>query len=372
MARRRSNQEGSFYQRPDGLWIGRVSVDGKRRQFTGGTRAEAAKKLQQFVREPYDGTNQSLAEFLAYWLTDICKPRLKPRTYSSYSDLVRLHINPELGHVKLAKLTPHIIQRWQNAKLASHLSARTVLHAHSVLRTALNRAVKLSHIPRNPVTLIDPPKVVAVEITPLTPEQVATLLAATQGQRFGPLYAVLASTGLRLGESLALRWSDVDLDQGLLHVRHSLLRMPREPWVLAEPKSARSKRTVPLIGRACTALQAQRDRQSFERSAAGSKYREHGFVFAQPDGEPLTSAMVDHAWKRDLKAAGLPLGFRVHDLRHGCATYLLASGVAETVVMSYLGHTNLSTTRGYMHVRDTMLSNAAAKLESFLAASVAV
>ena len=370
MARRRSNQEGSFYQRPDGLWIGRVSVDGKRRQFTGKTRTEAAKKLAQFVREPYELSATSVGEYLQFWLNEICAPKLKPRTLDSYQGIVRLYIEPKLGKVKLSKLGASQILGWRNQLLKSHLSPRTVHHAYSVLRTALGRAVKLGLVPRNVVLLVDPPTVKDVEIEVMTPSQVQALLAAAQGARFDNLFAVLASTGLRLGEAQALRWCDVDLDQGLLRVQHTLYWPARQPWSLAEPKSVRSRRVVPLIGQARQALVAQRDRQVFERQAAGSKYVDADLVFATPFGSPVRSWGVEYDFKKALKAAGLPLSHHPHSLRHGAATFLLASGAAEATVMRFLGHTNIATTRGYSHVLDTMLASAALDLETFMASAV--
>lgn len=368
MAGRRSNGEGSYYQRADGLWVGRVSVDGRRRQFTGSTRAEAAKKLAAFVQQPYEMSNQAVGQYMSFWLDEVCAPKLKPRTLASYRDIVRLYIAPKLGKVKLSKLSAPQILTWRNDLLKTHLSPRTVHHAYSVLRTAMGRALKLGLVPRNVVLLVDPPTVKDVEVEVMTPVEVQALLA--QGGRFGNLFAVLASTGLRLGEAQALRWCDLDVEQGLLRVQHTLFWPARQPWSLAEPKSLRSRRTVPLIGQARQALVAQKDRQVFDKSQAGSKYADHGLVFATPFGGPVRASTVEHDFKIALKAAGLPRSHHPHSLRHGAATYLLASGAAEATVMRFLGHSNLATTRGYSHVLDSMLANAALDLESFMASAV--
>jgi integrase len=241
-----------------------------------------------------------------------------------------------------------------------------------VLRVALNRAVKLQLVQRNVLLLADPPKVTTAEIYPLTPEQAASLLAAAQGNRHEHLYAMLVATGLRLGEAQALRWQDVDLPGGKLRVRHTLLWLgAREPWVLAEPKSERGKRVVPLIGPAAAALQAQRDRQAFERRMAGEVYADNGFVFTDPLGGPVSASSVDHDFKKLLRQAGLPTTHRVHDLRHSTATYLLGAGVPGRVVMDILGHSNMAMTHHYQNVLSGMLTEAATALEAWLAKPLA-
>jgi integrase len=171
VAKRRLNGDGSIYQRADGLWVGRVSIDGKLRQVSARTQTLASQKLQKLKQSPFDASTQTLGEFLADWLEEVCRPTLKPRTYASYADLVRLHIAPDLGHVKLAKLSAQHVQTWRNKKLASGRAPRTVLHMYAVLRTALNRAVKYELVQRNVALLVDPPTVKPADIHPLTPDR---------------------------------------------------------------------------------------------------------------------------------------------------------------------------------------------------------
>jgi integrase len=256
--------------------------------------------------------------------------------------------------------------------LARDLNPRTVLHAYAVLRVALNRAAKLQLVPRNPVLLVDPPKLATTEIHPLSPAQASQLLAAARGQRYEHLYALLAATGLRLGEAQSLRWQDINLAGGHLRVHHTLEWMHGRPWRLAEPKSARGRRVVPLIGPAVAALRAQREQQANDRRAVGADWQDHQFVFTNPVGEPVTASTVDKDFKRLLKLAGLPTNHRVHDLRHSTATYLLGAGVPERIVMEILGHSNLAMTHHYQHVLSGMLADAAARLEGWLTAPAQV
>jgi integrase len=240
-----------------------------------------------------------------------------------------------------------------------------------VLRAALNRATKLQLVQRNPVLLVDPPKDTTTEIHPLTPVEAGQLLAAGQGQRYEHRYALLVATGLWLGEAQALCWPDVDLESGHLRVRHTLEWLHGQPWRLAEPKSERGRRVVPLIGPALTALRAQHARQTVERAMVGADWQNNGFVFTNALGEPVTASTVDKDFKRLLKVSGLPTDHRVHDLRHSTATYLLGAGVPERVVMDILGHSNLAMTHHYQHVLSGMLVDAAARLERWLTTPVA-
>ena len=175
----------------------------------------------------------------------------------------------------------------------------------------------------------------------------------------------MLASGLRLGEALALRWRDADLDAKRIRVEHTLEHLRRHPWRLTEPKSASGRRTVPLIGPGVATLRSQRARIAALRLAAGPAWNDLDFVFPSAVGTPLDGPNVYHQFKKLLVRAGLPSSHRPHDLRHSTATYRLAAGVPARVVMELLGHSQISLTLNtYSHVLPAMLEDAAARLES--------
>jgi integrase len=372
---KRGNGEGSiYYQASRDRWAGAVTLgNGKRRVLYGKTRQDVAKKLAAALRDidqglPIPGGQLTVGKFLTDWLEQAARPKLKPSTYLSYAELIRLHLMPALGAHPLVKLTPQHVQAFQNERLAAGYSPRRVQMMHDVLRAALNRAMKWQLVSRNVAALVDPPRVPAADIHPLSPAEATRFLEAARGSRYEQLFALLLTTGLRLGEALALRWkSDIDLEQGrTLTVRHTLEWLPRRPWRLSEPKAASARRGVPLIAPSIAALRAQRARQLEERLCAPA-WEDHDLVFTNEVGQPVRQRNVHQAFKDLLVAAGLSRSHRPHDLRHSMATYLVAANVPERVVMEILGHSTLAMTQRYSHVLSPMVQDAAAKLEALWA-----
>ena len=372
---RRGNNEGSIYKRTDGRWAAAINLGWqagrrKRKTFYGETRRVVQEQLSAALRAQQQGLpmvseRQTVELFLDRWLSDSVEPRLKPRTYQSYAEIVRLHLSPSLGRIRLAKLTPQQVQRLINEKLSDGLSPRRVQYIHAVLRCALGQAEKWGLVPRNVAKLADAPHVPRFEIRPLTSEQAQEFLAAVKGDRLEAVYAVALAVGLRKGEALGLRWDDIDLETGTIAVRHSLQRIDKK-LQLVEPKSARSRRTLALPSVLQTALRAHRARQLEERLRAGSTWQETGFVFTTPIGMPLDGANVSRAFHRALEAAGLPRQ-RFHDLRHAAASLMLAQGVPARVVMEALGHSQISLTMNlYSHVVPALLQDAADKMDAAL------
>lgn len=375
-ARGRGAGEGSIYQRDsDGLWVASVSLgykDGKRNRKTiyGKTRREVSEKLKVVLREAQQGLpvkteRQTVGQFLERWLEDVVRPSVRPRTYQSYRQLVRLYIDPSLGRHQLTKLEPQHVQAMMNERLASGLSPRTVNYLRAILRRALGQAVKWGTLPRNVATLVDPVRGKAAEITPFTLPQARQFLAAASGDRLEALYAVAVALGLRQGEALGLRWQDVDLSAGTLTVRYALQRLDGT-LQLVEPKTEQSRRAMTLPPTVLTALKAHRDRQAFERAAAGAAWQDTSLVFTTTIGTPMDARNVVRRFHAMLATAGLPR-MRFHDLRHTAATILLAQGVSQRAVMELLGHTQLSTTMRYMHLLPNTRSEAAALMDAALA-----
>jgi integrase len=175
----------------------------------------------------------------------------------------------------------------------------------------------------------------------------------------------MLATGLRVGEALALRRTDIDLELCTVRVRYTLERLTASPWRQVEPKSTSSRRSLPLIGPAVTTLKGQQMLITEMRGRLPEGvWHDLDFVFPAANGEPLDGMNVLHEFKKLLKRAGLPTTYRVHDLRHSTATYLLAAGAPVRTAMEFLGHSQISMTMRYQHVLPAMLGEAATRLEA--------
>lgn len=387
MARsKRGNSEGSIYQRTDGLWVAVLSVPGGRRKYLyATTRREVADKLTaaSAARDkglPALDETVTVGAFLQRWLDDVVTPRARPRTLDSYRMHVRLHLEPAIGKIRLARLTPADVQRMMNEKSATGLQPATVHRIRATLRSALNHALRWGMVTRNAAALAIPPRAVHYEIAPLTPDDARVMLQAAAADHHGPLYIVALTLGLRLGEVLGLAWDDIDFAAGTLSVRRTLTSLQGKPQV-GEPKSARSRRTLPMPSVVVEQLTRRRELQHAERLLAGNRWRPRALDFVTPSGVqqvdvdlvftsqvggPLDDSMVRKRFNRLLIDAGLPR-MRFHDLRHSCATFMLAQGVSPRVVMEIMGHSSIGLTMNtYAHVLPGALRDAVDRLDAML------
>ncbi len=373
---KRGQNEGSIYKRNDRRWVAVVSLGyrrGKRwrKSFYGDTRKEVQEKLTAALRAHQQGLpvapeRQTFGQFLERWLANSVKPTVRPLTYERYAQLVRLHITPVLGRIPLAKLGPQEVQAFLNAKRKDGLSPRTVQYLHVTLRCALGQAVKWESVPRNVAKLVDTAKVERPEVKPFTPEEARAFMAAVSGERLNALYSVALAVGLRKGEALGLRWQDVNLDAGTLKVRVAL-QLINGKLQLVQPKTARSRRTIALPQSSVVALRAHRARQLEERLLAGPRWKDSGLVFPSSVGTPMNPRNLNRHFERVLNKTGLPRK-RFHDLRHTCATLLLAQDVHPRVVMEILGHSQISLTMDtYSHVVPSLQREAADRMDTLLA-----
>jgi integrase len=276
-----------------------------------------------------------------------------------------MHIIPELGRTRLEQLTPAHVQHLLNEKTRSGLSPRSVAHIRAVLRNALNQALRWGLVTRNVAALAEPPHQPRVLVNPLTAEQARTLLETCQEDDFGPLFAAALSTGMRQGELLALRWEDIDFDRNTVSVRRALQRVDGK-LTFVEPKSESSRRTITVPSIAMAAFRAQRTRQREQRLLAGSSWEDWGLVFTSSKGTPLDGSNVTKRLQKLLAQAGLPRQ-RFHDLRHGCASLLLAAGVPPRTIMGMLGHSQISLTLNvYSHLSPSLERDAADALDRVL------
>jgi integrase len=336
----------------------------------GGTREEVRRKLvialgAQEVGALADSRGQTVGEFLDQWLKEVAKPSVRALTYRGYEVNIRRHLKPTLGRIALERLEPIHVQSLLNRKLTEGLSPKSVRYLRGTLRTALNQAVRWGLVARNAAALVDGPRVAAYEIRPFDPAEARQFLSAVKGHRLEALYSVALAMGLRQGEALGLRWSDVDLELGYLRINKQLQRVDGR-FELVEPKTTRSRRTLVMPPLVIASMLVHRERQLSERAAEPRVSNGLDLVFTRPDGSPLDGTVVTHEFHRVLDRAGLPQR-RFHDLRHSCASLLLAQGVAARVVMEILGHSQIAITMNtYTHVIPELRQDAARRMESLL------
>ena len=374
MASRRGHGEGTIKHRRDGRWEAMFTLpNGTRRSVYGKTRKGVQDKLRVALRDLDAGLDlgagqQTVGQFLDRWLTDVVKSRVRPKTHKDYAQLTRLYIKPALGRVQLTKLSPAHVQKMMADMMAAGLAPRTVQYTRGVLRSALNQALKWGLVSRNVATLVDPPHMDKKRVTALSANQARAFLDSVKRQdhRLWPLITVAVMTGMRQAELLGLRWSDVDLSNGTVHIAHNVQRIDGE-WRFVPPKSKRSVRTLSLTAEAVNALETQRTRQVEERLAAGARWREMDLVFTSRVGTPLEPSNLNDRLHTLLEAAGLPKT-GMHSLRHCFASVLVAKGVSPRVVMEALGHSQISLTMDtYAHVMPAALQDAARVLEDAFA-----
>ncbi len=375
--RRRGRGEGSVYQRAsDGLWVAVLDlgiVGGKRRRipFYGKRKAEALAKLDaskaKLARgEPILHERETVTTFLTHWLAEVAQPRLAPSTYESYRHIVEAHLIPDLGHLRLGSLTPLHVQRYLNRKLASGLSPRTVAYHRAVLRAALSDAMAWGIVARNAAALADPPKQVRREHRYLRPAEARQLLSAVAGHTLEPLIVTALGLGLRLGELLGLRWTDIDEEARTVTPRYQVQRLRGQGLVLRELKTATSSKPIPLPEVVAEAFRKQRVRVAEMRLAAGSLWRDHGLVFPSSVGTPQEPRNVERAWHRLRREIGMEW-LTLHGLRHGLGALLAARGVHPRVAMELLRHSQFSLTMEiYPAVAPELAQEAAGEIDAIL------
>lgn len=374
---KRGNGEGSISKRSDGRWMARVSLPtGKRLAIYGKTRSEVSKKMSDVLSDVNAGKavttgRTTVKRYLEDWFR-AHKDRVRPSTADAYEVLLRLHAYPTIGRVQLTRLDVHHLERMYAQKLEEGLAPATVRQLHAILRNALDKAARVGTIARNPAALAKPPRVPRKPIHPLTLEQVRSLLKEAQGDRHEGLYVLALSTGMRIGELLALQWRDVDLDADVLQVRKTLRHHRKGGgWTMAEPNSKRSRRRIALSTTAVAALRAHRARQATERLALVPAWEDHDLVFPASTGMPMrANNLRRRSFRPLLAAAKLPPKTRLHDRRHTAATLLLLQNVHVKVVSEMLGHSSVALTLDtYSHVMPTMQQTAAQAMDSLLKGS---
>jgi integrase len=370
VARKRGNGEGSITRRKDGLYMARYTVQTptgpKRKTLYGKTRREVDEKLTKAKADRdgglvFDVDNLTVGDYLDRWVNDSVRGTVRQRTWERYEQIVRVHLKPGLGRVKLKNLTSTHARALYREKLDTGLAPRTVNYIHTTLSKALKDAVADGLIPRNVAAGVKAPRPKKKEIRPLSPERAKVFLEAARGDRFEAAYVVALHCGLREGEILGLKWSDVDLNIGTLQVRRTLSEA-RAGHRFEPPKNGKG-RSIRLTPQSAEALRSHLERQLEEIDNLGDLYRDQGLVFPSQVGTPMNARnLTARSFKRVLTRAGLR-DLRFHDLRHTFATLMLQNGEHPKVVQEMLGHATIAITMDtYSHVLPNMQREAVARL----------
>lgn len=340
-----------------------------------GTRVDADRVLNKIIHEIESGEfadpgKMTFADLLDRWVRD-CPFEDSTREWARM--VVEKHLKPALGGVRLAKLSPLHLQgyfrtaRRQDGREGS--LAPGTLHGHyRVMHAALAQAVEWRLLAKNPADGVKPPKRPETPGRALSVEELGSMLEAAKGYRYYPLYLAAVATGMRSGELLGLKWEDVDLVAGLVHVRRALKKPGRNPK-FGDVKTSKSRRVLRIPLDLADALRARRAEYEREREFFGPRYTDRGLVFATLYGNPIGRTDADRYLRRILEVAKVPR-VRFHDLRHSHATYLLLAGVDLKTVQAQLGHAQASTTLDiYSHVLAAMQTRATAGINEVLEAA---
>jgi integrase len=363
--------QGNITRRGRNSWrlkfdLGRDPLTGKRdTKFVTvkGTKKEAQTELNRLLSGVAQGTfvdpsRVTIGDYLRIWLDEAeARVPLAAKTAERYRGLIEKQIIPRLGAMQLQKLRPNHIAAWHSVLLKEGradngpLSARTVGHAHRVLRKALEDATRREVIGRNPASVEPPPKVTTEEIRSLSAEDVATVLEALRDTPIFPAVVVLLVTGMRRGELLGLQWGDVDLDAGRLRIERAVEQTMAHGLRLKAPKTAKGRRRITIPAGAVEALRSHRKRQLEIRISLGLGRLPDTFpVFGNPvDGSLRDPDSLSKEWRRTVALHGLP-PVTLHALRHSHASALIAGGLDVVTISRRLGHANPNVTLGvYAH-----------------------
>ena len=351
--------------------VGRDPGTGRQiqRSITGKTQKEVREKMQAIVVEVNQGTytepcKLTVGEWLDTWVEDYLVG-VKPNTVRVYTCNVEKHIKPSLAAVKLTKLHPHMVQRFINRL---DLSPASVCLAYKVLYQALEKAVMLGYLPKNPATGCALPRREQTEIKPLEDQQVAALLKAAKGDKLEQLLTVALFTGCRLSELLGLTWDCVDFDRGTLNICKQLNRLEHRAaaGLFLSPKNGKSRIISPAPS-VLASLKEQKRRQAEMRLKAGAVWdNPNALVFTSEKGGPLEHWTVERGFSSLLKRAGLE-GVRFHDLRHTYAVNAIRAGDDIKTIQGNLGHATAAFTLDrYGHFTEDMKWASAQRMEGFM------
>ncbi|CAB4712120.1 unannotated protein [freshwater metagenome] len=383
------SSQGSVRKDPKtGLWRFVIDIprqNGKRQQVKRSgfrTKKEADQELAKIVADSARGTfhrptNVTLGEFLIDEWLPAKALTLRPSTLTSYRQLVNCYAVPNLGGAKLAEVDGSMLNKLyadlarsgrteRIEKNGAGLSPKTIRNLHGLFAKAFSDAVRWNRIVRNPCDAADAPRYRSPEMSAWSTEELQQFLQSTTEHRWHAIFRLAATTGLRRGEILGLRWQDVDIEACTITVRRTQIRHGKIVET-STPKTERGNRTINVGAANIAALKQWKSAQATERLRMGSGWRDlGGHLVTLPDGTLPNPESFSNLFKKLVKQAGLT-EIRLHDLRHTCATALLAAGVPVKVVSQRLGHADVGVTlKTYAHVMPGDDADAARRIEAAL------
>jgi len=368
MPRKRGQGEGCITKRKDGKWASVITVgrnaDGsqKRRFFYGKTRQEVAEKLTKALNDlklgMYVDINKiTLEAWLNTWLYDFKVNSIKPKTLESYSFIIKSYLIPSLGHVYIQDLKAEHIQVMLNSLCKRKLSPRTVKYTHTILHSALDQAVKNNIIVKNVSNNVITPKQTKHEIKILSLDEQNRFIKCMESHRLYAAFILLLSTGIRIGELLALTWDNVDLDNTIIKITQNLQRVKifddvsktKTKLIFGTPKTDKGRRIIPLLDDVASLLKEHKEKQYEELSVLGLSDK-NTLVFCSEIGTVIEPRNFTRTFKGLLKKADIS-NINIHALRHTFATRGLENGIELKVMQELLGHSSISITGDiYSHV----------------------
>ncbi len=358
--KRRSNGEGSIIQLKSGTWAGQYTYQGKRKAVYGKTQQEARQKLKEvlsFIEQglDLDSREQSLGDWLDYWLKFYAKPRVKRATYINYEANIRLHVKPDIGGVPFKKLSVRVFQEYLVRLLEeSGLSQKSVRNIKNMLHSAMQQAVINDLITKNFIEFVQLPKLRKTEERVLSQEEQDALVFEARHYpheaSFGIIFDVY--TGLRKGELLGLQWRDFDEDKRTITVRRAINRLhvaneaegkPKTEILIGSTKSSCSDREIPLFDKLYDELIRYKERQMQLKEQAGVAHEDTDFIFTGRNFCHVEPRYFETIFQNVASRAGIE-DAHIHTLRHTFATRALESGVDIYVLSKLLGHAQPSTT----------------------------
>lgn len=356
----RTRGEGSIYRRDDGLWVGQIYVNGKKKV----KHSKVQKEVREWLHEQKEALSKgtyintkdvTISYFLQQYMTSQ-EASLRPKTVNSYQYLINNHINPELGNIKLTQLRADQVQAFYTKKINDGLSKRTVQYIHAVLHKSLNQALRWNLVVRNVTDLVDPPSPTKKTPDILNLDQTRKFMEKVKGHRWELIYLIAIGGGLREGEILALSPSDIQIDRGVVYISKALQYLPKQGLVVSEPKTATARRNVPLPEFVLTPLKTYLD------SLKGNQQ----FLFETANGTPISPRNLLRHYHGVLKSLDLPI-MPFHNLRHLSASLALMAGVNPKTVQQRLGHSTVSLTLNtYSHLLPGVEDEAAKKLNDVI------
>lgn len=382
---RKGNHEGSLVEKRPGYWELRITIDGKRRTFAGKSKTEVRNKSKRAIADSLNGiyvepNKLTVQDWLKTWLFNYARLGISQGTYADYEAVIRKHINPVLGNVKITNLTAAQIQKMINDEMTDKeidgdtikgLSPRSCTLILGLLKQALKQAALEGLILRNVAEYVKAPRKVKKEARYLSKEEAAAVLeAASDDQLLYHLIHLLIGTGMRIGEALALKWDNVDLNEGVLVVKESVRRVKNfnaegelqgSVVITKEPKSKAGRRSIPLSKWSLDSLKNWKKIQDETLLKIGIRNPE--YVFTTELNTQVDYANIRKKFKRITDGLGLKdVGF--HCLRHTFATRLLEANVNIKTAQELLGHSTIAMTMDiYSHVMPDVKKDAMKKLD---------